>query len=276
MRAIKPATLTARHARKSNQPVIHPFDRQHGTDTSGLLPASVIVQGTSATEAELTAYYGVAPSILEALLDIWLQRAAPPQSIERYTFLDVGAGKGRAILIASAYPFASVEGIELNESLADIAQANIALWYDDPETAPLAPIVLHHADATKHPLPRTPTVAFLFHPFEAPILRRFLRHVEQHLAKHVQPFDLVYVNAEHGSLVDQNPAFKMVWEGRVPMSTEDHIADLAAIAQQREYGSTGDEFCMIYRFIGRNARSGAKTAQAGRKPKKVASPGTKA
>jgi len=35
------------------------------------------------------------------------------------------------------------------------------------------------------------------------------------------------------------------------MSPADHAADLAAIAQQKEYGSTGDELCAIYRFKGR-------------------------
>jgi len=38
----------------------------------------------------------------------------------------------------------------------------------------------------------------------------------------------------------------------VAMSPEDHIADLAAIAQQAEYGSTGDEQCAIYRYTGRS------------------------
>jgi hypothetical protein len=32
------------------------------------------------------------------------------------------------------------------------------------------------------------------------------------------------------------------------MSPEDHAADLEAIAAQKEYGSTGDEECAIYRF----------------------------
>jgi hypothetical protein len=35
------------------------------------------------------------------------------------------------------------------------------------------------------------------------------------------------------------------------MSPEDHAADLEAIAQQKEYGSTGDEECAIYRYAGR-------------------------
>ena len=37
------------------------------------------------------------------------------------------------------------------------------------------------------------------------------------------------------------------------MSTEDHIADLREIAEQHEYGSTGDEQCAIYRYTGRSA-----------------------
>jgi hypothetical protein len=35
------------------------------------------------------------------------------------------------------------------------------------------------------------------------------------------------------------------------MSTEDHAADLEAIARQKEYGSTGDEECAIYRYTSR-------------------------
>jgi SAM-dependent methyltransferase len=230
---------------------IHPFDIRHGTDTSGLLPAHVIALGTKTAQDELTAYYGVAPSILEGVVDYWLQHTSPLHSIERYTFLDVGAGKGRALLLASQFPFASIEGIELNPSLVRIAQANIDLWQRDPHSVPLAPIAIHHADATRYQLPDTPTLAFLFHPFEAPVLRRFLRHIESHLALHPNAFDLVYVNSEHGSLLDRHPAFTRLWEGRVPMSVADHVADLAAIAQQKEYGSTGDELCAIYRFTGR-------------------------
>jgi hypothetical protein len=37
------------------------------------------------------------------------------------------------------------------------------------------------------------------------------------------------------------------------MSPEDHAADLEAIAQQEEYGSTGDELCAIYRYTGRGS-----------------------
>ena len=242
--------------RTRHKPAVHPFDQLHGTDTSGLIPGSVIVQGTAARVSELTAYYGVAPSILRGVLDIWLQRTvtppgeAPP-NIERTVFLDIGAGKGRAMLLASQFPFLRVEGVELNPDLARIASANISLWNNDAQANALSPLTLHHADATTHPLPLEPTLAFLFHPFELPILRRFLRHIESSQAAHPHPFDLLYVNAEHDSYLDHHPAFRRLWTGLVPMTPADHLADLAAIAQQKEYGSTGDELCAIYRFQGR-------------------------
>jgi SAM-dependent methyltransferase len=236
--------------RRKPQPAIHPFDQLHGTDTSGLIPGAVIALGTKARVEELTAYYGVAPSILHGILDIWLHRTHP-QPIEKTVFLDIGAGKGRAMLLASQFPFRRVEGIELNPALAALADANIALWANDPHAEALSPLTLHHADATTHPLPSAPTLAFLFHPFELPILRRFLRHIETSQAKHSTPFDLLYANAEHDSFLDHHPAFTRLWMGPVAMTPADHLADLAAIADQKEYGSTGDELCAIYRFTSR-------------------------
>jgi hypothetical protein len=246
-------TIATEMSRPRPQPAVHPFDALHGTDTSGLLAGKVIAQGTSAKIEELTAYYGVAPSILRGLLDLWIDETSP-QPVEQTVFYDVGAGKGRAMLLASQYPFLRVDGVELNPELAAIAQANIALWQHDPAANALAPLRLHQADATFHPLPSAPTVAFLFHPFERPVLRRFLLHVERTLTARPQPFDLLYANAEHGSLLDRHPAFRRLWMGAVAMTPADHLADLAAIAQQKEYGSTGDELCAIYRFTGRHRR----------------------
>ena len=230
------------------KPAVHPFDVAHGTETSGLISGTVIARGTTVEAADLTAYYGIAPSILRGLLDLWLRELHPLAPIERTVFLDVGAGKGRAMLVASEYPFLRVEGVELNQKLADIARRNISHWESTQQSTMLAPLVLHTNDATRMTLPQEPVLAHLFHPFEDRLLRRFLRHVEKDLTAHPRPFDLCYVNADHDSLLDRHPALERIWLGRVPMSPEDHVADLAAIAEQKEYGSTGDELCAIYRF----------------------------
>lgn len=230
-------------------PAVHPFDKVHGTDTSGLLPGTVIACGTGIAPEDLTAYYGVAPSILQGVVDLWLRECRPLQPIEQTIFLDVGAGKGRAMMLASQHPFLRVDGIELNPELAAIARRNLSLWANDPLAGALAPTLLHEGDATRHPLPTEPTLAYLFHPFERKLLGRFLRHVQRSLRAAPRPFDLVYVNAEHDPLLDRNPPLERLWIGRVPMSPADHAADLEAIREQKEYGSTGDEVCAVYRMV---------------------------
>ena len=226
----------------------HPFDRLHATDTGGLIPRTALLTGHP-NDLHITAYYAVAPSILDTLIGLWL-RSSPLYEIDRYTFLDVGAGKGRALLSASLHPFREVVGIELNPTLAAIARANIRLFERSPNANPLAPISLLEADALEAPLPATPTHAVMFHPFEAPVLRRFLARVQQHYADRPRAFDLLYVNAEHADVLDRNHAFTRLFNGMIPMSPEDHFADLAEIAEQKEYGSTGDELCTIFRFTG--------------------------
>ena len=221
---------------------MHPFDREYETDTGGLIPKAALLTG-HANDAHVTAYYAVAPSILEALVDVWL-RTGPRYGIERYTFLDVGAGKGRAMLCAALQPFRGVVGIELNAGLAAVARRNIVAFGDRG----LAPVRIVEGDALEVDLPAGPVVAFLFHPFEAPVMRRFLRRVAA--TYKAGYFDLLYVNAEHGATIDGEVGFARVFNGMVPMSGEDHLADLAEIEGQTEYGSTGDELCMIYRFVG--------------------------
>jgi hypothetical protein len=110
-------------------------------------------------------------------------------------------------------------------------------------------------DALQFDLPPTPTLVFLFHPFDSPVLEQFVERIHTQLSarpKSRRPaLDLIYVNAECVSVLDRHPAFTQLLLDHVKMSPEDHAADLEAIAQQKEYGSTGDEECAIYRYTGR-------------------------
>ena len=236
---------------------IHPFDQIHGVDTSGLVPARHLLTGHP-NDDHVTAYYGVAPSILRSLIDRW-RETVPPHPISSYTFVDIGAGKGRGVLVASEYRFRRVLGVELNPQLAAIARGNAEHWTctraADPTSEPLAPIEILEQDALEFELPATPTLIFMFHPFEAPVLQQFIERIHTQLAARQKSrppaLDLIYVNAECANILDNHPAFTQLFLDHVKMTPEDHAADLEAIAQQKEYGSTGDEECAIYRYTGR-------------------------
>jgi SAM-dependent methyltransferase len=254
--AVRPRDLL-----KLTQFPIHPFDQMHGVDTSGLVPARHLVTG-HANDEHVTAYYGVAPSILRSLIAQW-RETIPPYPISSYSFIDIGAGKGRGLLVASEFRFRKVIGIELNPALAAIARQNIARWTEahaaDSTAQQLPPIEVLEQDALDFQFPATPALLFLFHPFEAPVLKQLLRRIETRFAElpstrsrqSPPALDLIYVNAECASVLDRNPAFTQLFLGDVKMTPEDHAADLEAIARQKEYGSTGDEECAIYRYTGR-------------------------
>lgn len=258
MSSSKP-TLRPRDLLKATAQPIHPFDLAHGVDTSGLVPANHLLTGHP-NDTHVTAYYGVAPSILRTLIEHWLE-TPPLNPIEHYTFVDIGAGKGRAMLVASEFPFREIVGIELNPEMSRVARQNTDLWRtahaNDSTAGRIAPISLIEQDALEFELPQTPTLLFLFHPFDAPVLRALLRRIETQFADRPGLLDLLYVNAECADVLDRNPGFARLWSGPVPMSPEDHVADLAAIAQQKEYGSTGDEECAIYRYTGRGVNLSA-------------------
>ncbi len=263
-----PVGQRARDRLKLTSTPIHPFDLAHGVDTSGLVPAANLLTGHPNDE-HVTAYYGVAPSILRTLILQW-RESPPPQPVYDYSFIDFGAGKGRAMLVASELPFREVIGIELNPELAAVAQRNLDLWIaahaEDPTASRLAPARVLQQDALTFKLPAGPCLAFLFHPFEAPVLRSLLRRIETQFAAQVvnhpgssPALDILYVNSECRVVLDHHPAFVRLFLGPVKMSPEDHVADLAAIAEQKEYGSTGDEECAIYRYVGRGTAEAEKT-----------------
>jgi hypothetical protein len=247
---VVPARVRPQDLLKRTDLPIHPFDSVYGVDTSGLVPAKHLRTGSPSDE-HVTAYYGVAPSILRSLIEHW-QNTPRPASLSDYTFIDIGAGKGRAMLVASDFAFREVIGVELNPVLCAIARRNVAHWNEihqaDPTAHPLAPIHLLEQDALELHLPHGPVLLFLFHPFDAPVLRELLDRIEAQLQ--AQPFaavDVLYVNSECRDVFEHRPGWSRLFLGSVPMTPEDHAADLEAIAQQKEYGSTGDEECAIFR-----------------------------
>ncbi len=108
------------------QPQPHPFDQRYGVDTSGLIGGGELRSGHQ-HDIFNTAYYGMAPSRFRPVMDRWLSDDTHP-AIANYSFIDLGCGKGRAVLMASEYGFRQVIGVELHRSLAKTAEKNLVQW----------------------------------------------------------------------------------------------------------------------------------------------------
>ena len=173
---------------------VHPFDREHGTDTSGCLDASDLPHDSTA-RTHAICYAGSQPSMLrEALMDI--------PSIGSCTFLDLGCGKGRAVLVASEFPFRDIIGVELSPSLAAIARANAALLARQHPSRTAVRILV--ADASAFPLPAGDLVIFLYHPFGPELVRKVVESVDAALRVSSATIYIVYYNPGAGHCFDSS------------------------------------------------------------------------
>ena len=232
----------------------HPFDLEFGVRTSGLVAGRHLGAGHR-HDRHVTAYYAVAPSVFQGILARW-RRCRPLAPIDAYTFIDLGAGMGRAMLLAAAYPFRAVVGVELHPTLARIARGNLALWRAAGRTR--VPMRIFCRDAVEFPLPAGPCVAFLFNPFGAPVLRRLLRAWSRTLAEREGQLDILYVNNEQETVLKREPRFECLFHGQIRRSHADAVTDSTILKRQPgvEYAAPVWEDCSIYRWVGMEPAAG--------------------
>jgi len=231
----------------------HPFDVEYEVRTSGLIAGRHLTSG-HVHDRHTTAYYGVAPSVFRALIARW-RRSLPAASIEEFTFVDVGAGMGRAVLLGAELPFREVVGVELHPTLARIAQKNLIQWRVNGRTR--APMHIVCGDAVEFDFPAGPCLTFLFNPFGATVMKRLLVAWRKSFAGRSGQLDLLYVNNEQESVLEAQPGFVRLFSGQVKRSRADAIADHAILANQPdgEYASSNYEDCSIWRWMGTAAKA---------------------
>lgn len=132
-------------------------------------------------------YEPAPPTVIEAALD------AIDEASSRFTFVDLGSGKGRAALLASRRPWLGVHGVEYQPALHEIAERNLAAF--EARGGPVCEVALHCADAREVPLPSGPLVVFLYDPFAGPVL---LQVLDRLIGREGW---LVYVNPQHHTSV---------------------------------------------------------------------------
>ncbi len=109
---------------------ISEFDRVHGVDTEGDLDGWTYLSDLNIASPNWIHgknYAAVEPERFRALM------AALPINFSEFTFVDFGSGKGRALLLASEYPFKKILGLEFSPELHDVAVANIRRYRSESQ-----------------------------------------------------------------------------------------------------------------------------------------------
>lgn len=227
--------------------VRHPFDLEFDVRTSGLVAGRHLDLGRR-SDRHATAYYAIAPSVFQSMIARW-RRCSPLRPLDQFTFIDIGAGMGRAMLLAAQHPFSSVVGVELHPTLARIARRNLAIWRARGRA--LTRMRMYCRDAARFKLPPGPCAAFLFNPFDGPVMRVVLRAWSSQLEKSPRPFELLYVNNEQEDVIERQPGFQRLFRGQVRRSHADAVADRKILTSQPdgEYAAMDWEDCSIYRWV---------------------------
>lgn len=168
------------------------FDRKHGTNTG------MQAEDDAGLPQEHEGYEGAPPRLFHRIIRSLDIAAA------RYAFIDLGSGKGKALLLASHHPFRRIIGVEYNPRLDTIAAANARI-YRHPERC-MYTIETVCGDAGAFELPAGDLLIYLFNPFKAAIMERVLANLERALqADGGRDVLVVYQNPTQRMLLDEAP-----------------------------------------------------------------------
>ena len=108
------------------------------------------------------------------------------------TFLDLGSGKGRTLLMASDYPFRRIVGVELLPALDQIAKENLRDYKNESQKCFALESLC--ADATTFTFPDGALLVYLFNPLPEAGLRRVVANLDQSLRANPRPVYVLYHN----------------------------------------------------------------------------------
>ena len=168
--------------------VISEFDRKHGVDTEGGFEGWTYLSDLdipSPNWIEGNDYLAIGPERFRSALESFNVR------FENFTFIDFGSGKGRALLLASGYPFRRILGLEFSPELHRIAQENIRRF--NFEAQKCSDIESLNVDFTDYELPPEPSVLFFFNPCRERVLTDVLTRIGRSLRLSPRPVYIAYV-----------------------------------------------------------------------------------
>jgi CelD/BcsL family acetyltransferase involved in cellulose biosynthesis/16S rRNA G966 N2-methylase RsmD len=125
---------------------------------------------------------------------------------EKSTFVDLGAGKGRVLLLAALRPFRRVVGVEISSTLHAEALANAASFgRRNPRARPIECVL---ADASEYEFPEGDLVVFLYNPFDAQLMEKTCARLLAAVERTARNVGVVYVNPRHAEVFERTGRFE--------------------------------------------------------------------
>jgi SAM-dependent methyltransferase len=175
----------------------HWYDFREGTSTAGLTDLDRL--SISSRNKKRGVYYGATKRRPFAEV---LKVVSPPKDC---TFVDVGCGKGKVLLMAMDYGFHRVTGIEFAHELCEAARKNVETIRR--RRGLKCSIEILECDATDYVVRPQDSVFYMFHPFDDFVMSIFVDNVVASVKSHPRPIWLIYSYPAYGKVIEKCAPF---------------------------------------------------------------------
>jgi SAM-dependent methyltransferase len=134
-----------------------------------------------------------------------------PTCISPLTFVDLGCGKGKVLLLASNYPFRKIIGVEFSVELASVASRNCRAYRSIKQKCRDLSALCQ--DAAAYQLPPGPVVVYMFNPFKEPVMKSVLAEMRNCLERGRQDLYVIYFAPALGHLLKSSGFLDLIDEG---------------------------------------------------------------
>ncbi len=175
------------------------FDKKHNVETQASS------QEQLAGMADLSAgfwYLPTRPATVRRVL-----RELPLHKYSEYTFIDLGSGKGRVLLLAAQYGFRRVVGVEFRKELHDRAIQNARSCRRSKTRR--SHIEFLNINARDYIFPDENLVLYFFNPFGQEIMGALLKRLEASIERCPRDVLVVMVYPEHASALETTPRLRL-------------------------------------------------------------------
>ena len=130
---------------------------------------------------------------------------------KEFQFIDFGSGAGRVLILASAYPFCSIRGVELSQDLHDLACRNIRDYSNDSQACHDIKSICE--DAVKFQVPLGHLVAYFYNPFEGSIFEQVICNIDEARRRSKSKVFIVYCHPTQHSTFDSSGNYCKIYTG---------------------------------------------------------------
>ncbi len=192
------------------------FDRKYGVRTAQWMEVRDAQIEDSAARASAVRYVPTPEPVLRHILSSLLRHRAA----ETYSFVDLGCGQGRTLLIASQFAFARVVGVEISPLHAQAARDNVRRYLAHPRArrAQRSQIDVCCVNAAEFEFPDSNLLVYLYRPFVGPVFSAVAERLSQFCSETGRDVLVAYSCPQEEHMFAERSDFAKVDEFRVILS----------------------------------------------------------